>query len=71
MFPGGCFGAIQFSRDGASILAQPQRIRGIHKGTVDIFACEVCINTDKVLTLERERVKRSMTDSERDRFIRY
>lgn len=70
LFPGNCFGSTQFSRDGAWIMAPPQRVPGIHTGTVDILACEVCIDTDKVLTLERERVKRSMTGSERDRFLR-
>jgi len=70
VFAGNCFGATQFSPDGALIMAKPSRIPGIHTGTVDILSCEVCIDTDKLLTLERERVKRSLLASERDRYLR-
>ena len=65
-----CFGAAQFNPGGGWIMAKPPRIPGIHTGAVDIFACEVCIDTNRLLTLERERVKRGLTASERDRYLR-
>ena len=67
----GCFERAQIGVDGESVLGQNmQPLAGYPAGNfVDVFTCAVCVDADRLLTLARSRVKRSLSASERARYL--
>ncbi|MGA7317211.1 MAG: TIR domain-containing protein [Silvibacterium sp.] len=67
----GCFQAAQFSADGTVLAQNVSGIKGYPaENYVDLFACEICVSTDRLLELARERVKRDLLPAEKARYLR-
>ena len=68
----GCFEKAQFAADGDLVLGQNMFPIPGEPATnfIDLFTCDMCLNTDRLLTLAQERVKRSLTVKEKARYQR-
>jgi WD40 repeat protein len=68
----GCFDRAEFAADGESVIGQNLQQLAGYPATdfINVFTCEVCISTDRLLVLARGRAKRGLTPSEKARYLR-
>jgi len=68
----GCFTDPQFSADGTTVIARGSKDPNGSASTrqIAVVPCELCVDTDRLLSLARSRLSRELTAAERARYLK-